>query len=275
MNYPISVFDLDGTLTNSKKEITPGTREALRRYQEAGGIVVLASGRPTPGVLPVAKELELDKTGGYILAFNGGFVQDCRTGEIIYKAILPEGIPQRMYDFAKAHDVKILTYEENVIITEDPEDIYTLQEQLNNNMEIQKVDSFKDYVRFPVEKCLITGEPNHLAGVEKILNAEVGEILSVYRADPYFLEVMPKGIEKASSLQRLLDHLGMTREEMAAFGDGFNDIGMIKFAGLGVAMANAQDVVKKEAQHITLSNEEDGVACVLHKFVDGTFQPGC
>lgn len=271
MKYPISVFDLDGTLTNPQKEITQATREALRRYQEAGGIVVLASGRPTPGVLPVAESLELSKTGGYILSFNGGFVQNCATGEVIYQAILPEGIPQKMYDFAKEHDVKILTYEGKRIITEDPEDRYTLQEQINNNMEIQKVDSFKEYVQFPVEKCLITGDPEYLKGVEKILSAKVSDMLSVYRADPYFLEVMPKGVEKANSLQRLLDYLGMQREEMAAFGDGFNDIGMIRFAGLGIAMENAQDVVKKEAQYITLSNRADGVAYVLNQFVEGTF----
>lgn len=91
--------------------------------------------------------------------------------------------------------------------------------------------------------------------------------MGVFRSEPYFLELVPKGIDKAQSLAVLLKEINMTKEEMIAVGDGFNDLSMIKFAGLGVAMANAQDVVKENADYITLSNEEDGVAHVVHEFI--------
>ena len=84
MSYQILVLDLDGTLTNSKKEITPPTRQALLEIQEAGKKVVLASGRPTMGVAPLAKQLNLADYGSYILSFNGGRITNCRTGEIVY-----------------------------------------------------------------------------------------------------------------------------------------------------------------------------------------------
>ena len=91
--------------------------------------------------------------------------------------------------------------------------------------------------------------------------------MGVFRSEPYFLELVPKGIDKARSLAVLLQKLGMTKEEMIAIGDGFNDLSMIQYAGLGVAMANAQEIVKENADFITLSNEEDGVAHVVEKFI--------
>lgn len=91
--------------------------------------------------------------------------------------------------------------------------------------------------------------------------------MGVFRSEPYFLELVPKGIDKARSLSVLLEKLGMTKDEMIAVGDGFNDLSMIQYAGLGVAMANAQEVVKENADFITLSNEEDGVAHVVEKFI--------
>ena len=89
MDYKIIVLDLDGTLTNRDKIITPRTKEALMKAQEAGKIVVLASGRPTAGVEPLAKELELARFGSYILSYNGGMITNCKTGEVIFSSLLP------------------------------------------------------------------------------------------------------------------------------------------------------------------------------------------
>ena len=90
--------------------------------------------------------------------------------------------------------------------------------------------------------------------------------MNVFRSEPFFLELVPQGIDKARSLAVLLEEIGLSKDEMIACGDGFNDLSMIQYAGLGVAMANAQEVVKKAADYITLSNEEDGVAAVVKKF---------
>jgi Cof subfamily protein (haloacid dehalogenase superfamily) len=99
------------------------------------------------------------------------------------------------------------------------------------------------------------------------MKAKLQETNEIYRSEPYFLEVLPKGIDKAQTLAVLLDKLGLTKEEVIACGDGFNDLSMVKFAGLGVAMANAQDIVKENADYITLSNDEDGIAHVIEKFI--------
>ena len=115
----------------------------------------------------------------------------------------------------------------------------------------------------------MTGDAEHLAEVEQREKDKYGGKLSIYRSEPYFLEIMPKGIDKAQSLQRLLDHLGLTKNEMIACGDGFNDLSMIKFAGLGVAMSNAQKIVKRNADYITFTNDENGVAHVVDKYILG------
>ena len=91
--------------------------------------------------------------------------------------------------------------------------------------------------------------------------------MNVFRSEPFFLELVPNDIDKARSLEKLLKELNLTADEMIAIGDGFNDVSMIKYAGLGVAMANAQDAVKRVADYISLSNEEDGVAAVVEKFI--------
>jgi Cof subfamily protein (haloacid dehalogenase superfamily) len=129
------------------------------------------------------------------------------------------------------------------------------------------VDNFLEAIHFPVAKCLIVGEPTRLAVLEKEMYEHLKDRMGVFRSEPYFLELVPKGIDKAQSLSVLLGEIGMRREEMICVGDGFNDLSMIRYAGLGVAMANAQDVVKENADYITLSNEEDGVAAVVEKFI--------
>lgn len=265
--YKLLVLDLDGTLTNSQKKITRKTKDALCKAQENGIKVVLASGRPTYGIVPLADELHLSESGGYILSYNGGEIIDWKTKELLHAKLLDPQVLPYLYDCAKKNDLAIITYQDEFIITESPDDIYVQKEAFLNKMKIKKVDNFLSYVNFPIAKCIITGDGNRLMDLEKEMNSHLKGSMGVYRSEPFFLELVPNGIDKAQSLSILLDKLGMNKDEMVACGDGFNDLSMIQFAGLGVAMANAQLVVKEKADFITLSNEEDGVAHVIEKFL--------
>ena len=245
MKYKLLVLDLDGTLTNAKKEITPRNREALIRVQQQGVKLILASGRPTFGIVPLADELRMKEFGGFILSYNGGEIIDWSTGEIVYANVLPDEVIPRLYECATRNQLPILTYDRQYIITEYPDDVYVRKEAFLNKMQIYPSTDFLKDIRLPLPKCLIVGEPHRLIPIE---------------------ELVPQGIDKAQSLSVLLNKLNMNREEMVAVGDGYNDLSMIQFAGLGVAMGNAQEPVKKAADYITLSNEEDGVAAVVNKF---------
>lgn len=267
MIYEVIVLDLDGTLTNREKVVTPRTKEALMEAQRQGKKVVLASGRPTFGVMPLAKELLLKEYGGYILAFNGGIIQNCETDEVVFSSQLPVESNQRIIDLAKDQGVNILTYEKNRIITPDATCPYVEKEAFINKLEVEQIDDFRNYVDFPVPKFLMLDDGDYLAMVEPRMKAALGKHFSVYRSEPHFLEILPKGIDKAQSLARLLERIGLKKEQMIACGDGYNDLSMIQFAGLGVAMENAVLPVRSAADYITLSNNHDGIAHVVEKFM--------
>lgn len=269
MEYKVIVLDLDGTLTNRDKVITPKTKQVLMEAQEQGKIVVLASGRPTYGIMPLAKELHLENYGGYVLSFNGGMITDCKTREVIFERQLPAEINEKILGLAEKERVDILTYEGEEIITDNPECPYAIKEAQINHLNIRKIEDMKAHITFSVPKYLMLDDGDYLAMVEPRVKAALGKNFSVYRSEPFFLEIMPKGIDKAQSLARLLEVLDIPVEQMIACGDGYNDLSMIEFAGLGVAMENAVLPVRTAADYVTYSNNEDGVAHVVEKFMLG------
>lgn len=267
MKYEMLVLDLDGTLTNSEKKITPPTREAIIEIQEAGKKVVLASGRPTPGITPLAEELHLKDYGSYILSFNGARIIDCRTGKSIYNKTVPNNVIPEIYEMVKDYDVDLITYTDTEILSGIKPNQYTEIESRICNLDIVSVDNFAEAIDFPVNKLLIPGDPSLTVQLEKILKEKFHSFLNIYRSEPFFLEIMPQNIDKAHSLQKLLNSIGMTAEQMICCGDGYNDLTMIEYAGLGVAMENAQPIVKEKADYVTKSNDEDGVLYVIDQFM--------
>ena len=135
-----------------------------------------------------------------------------------------------------------------------------------NGLPVRVADNFLDFVDFDINKCLMTAEPEYAEQFEKELQEKYGHVASIYRSEPYFIEIMPKNVDKATSLDKMLPAIGVRREETVCCGDGFNDISMIRYAGVGVAMANAQEVVKEAADYITASNDEDGLVQVINEF---------
>ena len=162
-------------LTNSEKKVTGKVQHALDQFVAAGGRIILASGRPTYGIVPVAETLGLPEKGGYILAYNGGRVMDCKTGRYLYEKNLPQDVIPVLARQAKEFGVNIMTYEDDCIITEQPEDIYCVKESQINHMKIKQVKSFSDYVIFPVTKCLLTADGDYLQQVEEKMKAYAQE----------------------------------------------------------------------------------------------------
>ena len=144
-SYEIIVLDLDGTLTNRDKVITPRTKQRLMELQERGKKIVLASGRPTPGVLPLARELELAKYGRYILSFNGGRITNCKTGEIIFSRSLPQEANQKIIRLAEEEQVGLLSYDEAgaKLLTNQSDSPYAKLEARSNGMELVQVDDME------------------------------------------------------------------------------------------------------------------------------------
>lgn len=267
MKYKVLALDLDGTLTNSEKKITDRTRQTLIRAQEKGLKIVLASGRPPFGIKPIAEQLELKHFGGYILAFNGGAVIDCATGETIMQRTLDMNLYPYLYSKGNTEDFNILSYLGDDIACEDIEDEYVRYEARLNGMGLRKVGNFLEEIDFPEPKFLIVGNPEKLALLEREIAEHLKGVMSVYRSEPFFLELLPLGIDKADCLDAFLKQIGYSQEDLMACGDGYNDLSMIRYAGMGVAMKNAQKEVLEAADYVTLSNDEDGVAEAVERIL--------
>lgn len=268
MDYQILALDLDGTLTNSKKEISAATLRALIDIQEQGKKVVLASGRPTKGIVPLAEQLHLKDYGSYILSFNGGRITDCRTGRAIYNKTLPDDVILPLFHIVKKYaGADILAYTAENLLSGIKPNQYTELESRINHMPIIQAKDFPEELTEPSNKFLVTGDPEIIQRIKKEAEEYFRSYLYIYCSDPFFLEIMPPRIDKAHSLLKLLTSIGLSTEQMICCGDGYNDLTMIETAGLGVAMANAQPLVLERADYITRSNDEDGVLHVINKFM--------
>ncbi|MBP5365016.1 MAG: HAD family phosphatase [Bacteroidales bacterium] len=267
-NCKLVALDLDGTLTNSEKIIPKQNFDALMRLQRKGVKIVLASGRPKYGIMKLARQLELARYNGYILAYNGAVVIDCATDEIISSVDLPRQMLPALCSAAKELGVSILTYDapRDLILTETRGDRWIEHEAwLNNQMQISYVADLNAAAPEHLPKCLMVADPDYLSGVEPIVRERFPQ-LDVYKSSPFFLEIVTKGIDKANVLADLVGRLGLSADNVAAFGDGHNDIGMVRYAGLGVAMANGCDEIKQVADFVSTTNDECGVAYAIEKF---------
>ncbi len=260
------VLDLDDTLLRDDQTISPRTKEALMKAQEMGVKVVLASGRPTYAMTHIAEELRLKDYGSFILSFNGAKVINCQTNKELFSSTLPPETVHHLYDISRRENVWIHTYVGNDIVTEEENEFTDVEGNLTS-MPIVKVDNFVEAVNEPVVKVLMLKEAERLAEVEKTLQEELNGELSVMRSKPFFLEFTEVGVTKGTSLNLLIEKLDIKREEVIAMGDSYNDLAMIEFAGLGVAMGNAPDDIKEIANYVTDTNMNDGVAKVVEEFV--------
>ena len=155
--YKVIALDLDGTLTNSRKEVSPRNIEAIHKAAAKGVHVVLASGRPLPGIVPVAKEVGLFEVGGYMLAYNGSQVVDCLTGGSLIHRTLPEEYYPEICSSYQKFGVNLLTYSSTGVITENIEQYAELEARINR-IPLQKVPVLLDAIEGPVGKFLATGE---------------------------------------------------------------------------------------------------------------------
>lgn len=268
MKYKLLVLDVDGTLLNDEREISKRTLAALLKVQQMGVRIVLASGRPTYGLMPLAKTLELGNYGGFILSYNGCQIIRAQNGEILFeRRINPEMLPY-LEKKARKNGFAIFTYHDDTLITDSPDNEYIKNEALLNNLKIIKEDEFSTAIDFAPCKCMLVSDKEEaLIGLEQHWEKRLAGTLDAFRSEPYFLEVVPCGVDKANTLGALLEHLGVTREEVIAIGDGVCDVTMLQLAGMGVAMGHSQDSVKVCADYVTASNEEDGVALAVEKLI--------
>lgn len=274
MKCKLLVLDVDGTLLNNNKEMTPRTLSSLLKVQQMGIQIVLASGRPTKGVMPLAKQLELDHYNGFVLSYNGAQIINVQTGELLFeKRLNPEIIPY-LDRKAKKDDFTIFTYHQDSIITDSPDNNHIIDEAKINDMQIVYTDDFPEAINFSPCKCVLSSDDEDaLLGLEMHWNKRLAGVADVFRSEKYFLEVVPSLVNKGNAMAFLMEKLGITKDEVVAVGDGIADVPMLQLAGTGIAMGNASDSVKACTDLTTLSNEEEGVAIAVEKVILSEIRP--
>ena len=268
MPYKVLTLDLDDTLLRDDLTISDRTRQALWDAQERGTTLVLASGRPTGAMVRYARELELARFGGYLISFNGAVVTECRTGEVLFEQSLSKQSLHELHDLSVSHKLFILSYRDDTIIT-PRKNPYTDIEARLTGMPVHEVADFKAFMDGPATKVILLEEPTYLKATSERIRPVVEGRMNMTISKPFFLEFMDRGIDKRKSLEFLVDRLGFTAADVMAVGDSYNDLGMITWAGLGICMANGPADVRARADAVTGSNEADGVAEAVDRYLFG------
>ncbi len=264
--YQLIAIDMDGTLLNETKEISERNKEAIRKAKEMGRHVVIATGRPLVGIRKYLEELDMNGDGDYVIAFNGALVQEAKSGRVIAKITLTWQDYQDLYPVSQSLGVHIQALSETHVMT-PVANPYTEVEATINDIETEVIPVAKVNPDTTIIKVMFVDEPEKLDEAVRLLPEWVKEKYTIVRSSDIFLEFLDKRVNKGTGVEALSKEIGVNQEKVICIGDAGNDIAMISFAGLGVAMANAFDEVKAVADVITKSNEEDGVAHVIETYM--------
>jgi Cof subfamily protein (haloacid dehalogenase superfamily) len=262
MAFKMLFLDIDGTLLNSNHQISSETKHAIRSLPKDFP-VVLVSARMPKGITFLYKELGL-KTP--IICYSGALVMDMAYQPILNKTLTLQQM-KMIYQQAGKRNVHIGFYKDDDWYVEDLDD-WVIQEEKIAKTSPAIIDfSTLFHGHNGANKVLCMGNAAEIEDLEFTLKNTCSEHLTIYRSKPEYLEIMHHTVTKTSAIQFLLENFNIQKGEIIAIGDNFNDIDMIQFAGLGVAMGNAPEPVKQLANEITLSNDDNGVARIIHKYL--------
>ena len=267
MPIKIIALDLDGTLNNDQKNITHKTMEALMDAQRRGVRLALASARPSPGLFKERDILQMQRFGGILMSYNGGRITDAASGQVLFETAMDLRQAKEVLRQLEQLPVTPILDDGTRFFVTDPDGYKVSYECQNNCMTCEQVDNLADFLTFAPVKILMSAQPDQLKEVQERVASILPKGLSVVQTAPFYLEVIPRSINKGQGIRDICRVLGIRTDEVIAFGDAENDIPMLREAGIGVAMGNAAQAVKAAADYVTWSNNEDGIAAVLEKFM--------
>lgn len=260
-------IDLDGTLLSGDKTISEKNQTVLAQAKAQGIKIVLCTGRPLTAITPFLDGLHLREAGDYSITFNGGLVQRNNTGEIVRKHTLTLADVQTLLAVAKDLQMPMDVLSDEVVLSFATSTYQTIYPQLNPLLTFVATQEKELSTQRLYNKAVVAYHQEKLAEWIPAIPTAIKEQFEVIKTRSNLLEFMPKGVTKASGIALLAEELGLVPAEIMAIGDEENDLSMIEYAGIGVAMANATAEVKRVADVVTTSNEEDGVAQAILNYV--------
>jgi Cof subfamily protein (haloacid dehalogenase superfamily) len=262
MSQKIFFFDLDGTLLNSKKQITAGTMEAIKKFTDAGNYFCINTGRALESARAVYDGLKLDFKGSFLCGSNGTQIYSIDEEKYVYRTGVPLELVDKILDLAEEYDVHCHTYNEDHIVSRKNGECMNYYRRVIKTPLLVTRDVLK-YVTEPPSKLIAIELHDHdkQERFRMALQDMVGDKLTLLYSNPYYLEIFPSDAGKGSAVKRLADILSVDMKDTYAAGDEQNDISMLEAAGTGIAMINGTDPVKEIADIVTkLDNDHDGLA---------------
>ena len=235
--------------------------------QKAGIRLALASARPSPGLFKERDVLRLQDHNGILMSYNGGRIVDAAAGKVLFETDMDlEETKQVLRQLESLPVTPILDDGVQFYVT-DKNGFKVDYECRNNNMVCTEVENLADFLTFAPIKILMSVQPEQLKEVQQQIADFLPQSLTVVQTAAFYLEVIPRVINKGQGIRDICGVLGMDTAQVIAFGDAENDIPMLRAAGMGVAMGNAAEPVKQAANMVTLSNNDDGIAAALEKLL--------
>lgn len=268
MAIELIAIDMDGTLLNPHKEVTPAVKKALTAAIKKGVQVVLATGRPLIGIRRYLEELDLQQDGFYCISNNGALVHNAKDGSIFAETTLKFDDLTYFEAMARELGVGFHALSHHHLYSINPDiNPYSVHESSVTGIPLRyrSLEQLDRTMTYP--KMMMIDHPEVLDAAIAKIPAEAKARYTIMKSSPYFLEILDKTVNKGTGVQKLAEKLGIAPENIMTLGDQENDIAMLEYAGLGVAMGNALDSVKAVSQFVTKSNAEDGVAYAVEKFV--------
>lgn len=268
MKYKLLILDVDGTLLNSQREISKRTIQTLRKVQSIGIKVALASGRPTYGILSLAKAIDLDVHGGYIISYNGAQVISATDGQIVFERnIDPQMVPYLEKKVLKL-GMDMAYYDGDEVVSTNIENPYVIDEAKMNGMKLRQVDQLSMAIEdWPNEMMIFCDNEEELTALDEHMQRHLNGVMDTIHSNPYMLEIVGYQVGKSYAMSALVQKLGIDLSEVIAIGDGAADINMIQMAGVGIAMGNATEGVRRCADFTTLPNDQDGAAVAIERAI--------
>jgi Cof subfamily protein (haloacid dehalogenase superfamily) len=263
MDYKLIAADMDGTLLDPAGQITPATAAAIRRAMDAGVRFCVSTGRPLQGIAKYGRDLPFNAPA---IAYNGAVVADVATGQVLFSRQLERADAQKILLLGDGLQTTMCIWSRDRLYCNVCNDRTARYQTISGVEPIQTTD-YASVLEQGITKILWYDAPEAWEAYRPHLQAAGFGQVTYCTSQPMFLEFFHSAVSKAAAMEFLGRHYGICREEMIAIGDGMNDLAMIEYAGLGVAMDNAPPEVKTAAQYVTASNRDDGVAQVIHTFI--------